>query len=125
VQDFTGIGTSFLPDSEAKEDDLGVSESRVDPKNILVLVRSPEIFGSDLNGCLSKSLPADVTSKTKGVLDCATFGDPMDCCLIRGAEGDPVFPLNKLDSDKRNDPAGLDSEGPTGTAGMTGPILDN
>merc|ERR1711970_685365 len=104
VQDFTGILSVFLPEFEAKEDDRGDSDTLVDPKNILLfdglldwVIRCSEIFGSDLNGCLFSPLPDGVASKTRGGPDCARLGDLLDCCLIRGDDGFPVFPLNKFD----------------------------
>jgi len=138
VQDFTGILSVFLPESEAKDDDRGDSDSLVDPKNILLLDGFPdwgilcsEIFGSDLNGCLLNPLPDGVASKTRGGPDCARPGDLSDCCLIRGDDGFPVFPLNKLAPDERGGPgfvglprlissrSGADCGGPEGTAGIT------
>lgn len=145
MHDFTGIFSIFLAESEDEEEDRGDSESRVDPKNILLLAGSPdcvilcsEIFGSDLNGCLSNPLPG-VASNTRGGPDWARLGDPLDdgLILIRGDEGFLVFPLNNSDPDKRKDPgfvglprfissrSGLDSTGPDGTAGITGPIFDS
>jgi len=138
VQDFTGILSVFLPESEANEDDRGDSDSLVDPKNILLFDGLPdwgilcsEIFGSDLNGCLLNPLPDGVASKTRGGPDCARLGDLLDCCLIRGDDGFPVFPLNKLAPDERGGPgldglprfissrSGADCDGPEGTAGIT------
>lgn len=135
VQDFTGILSVLRPD-EANEDDRGDSDSLVDPKNILLFdglldwgILCSEIFGSDLNGCLSNPLPGGVASKTRGGPDCARLGDLLDCCLIRGDDGFPVFPLNKLDPDEREGFVGLpnltssrsepDCGGPEGTAGIT------
>jgi len=138
VQDFTGILSVFLPEFEAKEDDRGDSDTLVDPKNILLfdglldwLILCSEIFGSDLNGCLFSPLPDGVASKTRGGPDCARLGDLLDCCLIRGDDGFPVFPLNKFDPDEGGGPglaglprftssrSGADCGGPEGTAGIT------
>ena len=70
VQVFLWVDT-LIPDD--KEDDLGESDSRVDPKNILLLggdpdcwILCPEIFGSDLNACLSNTFLEGVASNTKG-----------------------------------------------------------
>ena len=56
-----------------KDGDLGDSDNEVDPRNILLLAGDsdcwflcPDIFGSDLNGCLSNPFLVGVASNTKG-----------------------------------------------------------
>ena len=73
VQVLLMVDSLCTADSDGNDDDLGESDSLVDPKNILLLAGDPdcwilcsEIFGSDLNGCLSNPFPEGVASNTKG-----------------------------------------------------------
>merc|ERR1711970_1285637 len=82
VQDFTGILSVFLPESEAIEDDRGDSDSLVDPKNILLEF--------SLSFCQNPRL-----LKMTEVILIAWLIPKIFCCLMASLTGE-LFALKSL-----------------------------